>query len=241
MAWVGTVALTAQDGALLASRRYVAPASDGPAKVLARMLADVRKVERTRPDVPLATVQDGAVELWSLMRAALARVRPQRDWLEVVDFYHLMQRVNAALFVCEEDARIRVAQILRWKRHLLTCATDFERIRRAFALDWPARPWTPTYTPAQEREIYLQLGCYLEQDRFDYATARARGHHVGSGVTEGGCKSVFTARAKRCSQRWSAAGLRAVLTLRSLALNERLSRFWSITLIRRAAVELLAA
>ena len=55
-----------------------------------------------------------------------------------------------------------------------------------------------------------------------YATARARGFPIGSGVTEGACKSVVTARFERSGQRWSERGLSGCLTVRALLLSERL-------------------
>lgn len=85
MAYVGTVALTTLDGELLRSWRYTSPAFEGPSLVLRRMLADVRRVLRHKPQASLAVVQDGAVELWNLMREALRRVRPDGIWLQAVD------------------------------------------------------------------------------------------------------------------------------------------------------------
>jgi hypothetical protein len=60
-----------------------------------------------------------------------------------------------------------------------------------------------------------------------YARLRAVGLPVGSGVTEGACKSAIQKRANGSSQRWRPEGLEAVLTLRSVHLSERLPRFWA--------------
>ena len=56
---------------------------------------------------------------------------------------------------------------------------------------------------------------------------RAVGLPVGSGVTEGACKSVIKMRTNGSGQRWRPQGLTAVLTLRSLHLSDRLPRFWA--------------
>ncbi len=58
--------------------------------------------------------------------------------------------------------------------------------------------------------------------RMRYATPARRGFPIGSGVTEGACKSVITTRCKRSGQRWRERGLSACLALRSQHLNERL-------------------
>jgi hypothetical protein len=58
--------------------------------------------------------------------------------------------------------------------------------------------------------------------RFAYATARRQGFPIGSGVTEGACKSVIAARCKRSGQRWHEDGLSPCLHLRTQYLNGRL-------------------
>ena len=60
-----------------------------------------------------------------------------------------------------------------------------------------------------------------------YVRLRAVGLLVGSGVTEGACKSVIKVRTNGSSQRWRPQGLEAVLTLRSLHMSDRLPRFWA--------------
>jgi hypothetical protein len=61
---------------------------------------------------------------------------------------------------------------------------------------------------------------------FRYASMLDLGLHIGSGVTEGACKSLIATRAKRSGQRWHETGIDAVLTLRSLALSNRFDPFW---------------
>ncbi len=62
---------------------------------------------------------------------------------------------------------------------------------------------------------------------FRYARLTRLGLHVGSGVTEGACKSLINMRAKRSGQRWHKPGISAVLTLRSLVASERFDAFWT--------------
>jgi len=49
---------------------------------------------------------------------------------------------------------------------------------------------------------------------------------MGSGVTEGACKSLITRRTKRSGQRWRERGIEAVLALRSIVHSDRWPRFW---------------
>jgi len=50
---------------------------------------------------------------------------------------------------------------------------------------------------------------------------------VGSGVTEGACRSVIGERTKRASRHWKEEGLSAVLALRGIYCSDRLSRFFA--------------
>lgn len=58
------------------------------------------------------------------------------------------------------------------------------------------------------------------------STFRALGLPVGSGVTEGACKSLVGSRVKRSGQRWHPPGVSAVLTLRSILQSDRFPQFW---------------
>ncbi len=60
-----------------------------------------------------------------------------------------------------------------------------------------------------------------------YASRIEVGLPVGSGVTEGACKSVIKMRTNGSGQRWSRNGIAAVLTLRSIHKSDRLPRFWA--------------
>jgi hypothetical protein len=43
---------------------------------------------------------------------------------------------------------------------------------------------------------------------------------IGSGVTEAGCKTVFTQRVKLSGMRWQKAGLQVILTFRMLIVSD---------------------
>ena len=65
------------------------------------------------------------------------------------------------------------------------------------------------------------------KDRMRYLALRQAGLPVGSGATEGACKSVVGFRTKRRGQRWHNEGVSAVLTLPAIHQSNRLPRFWS--------------
>ena len=71
--------------------------------------------------------------------------------------------------------------------------------------------------------MYLENNGHLMRD----ARLRQVGLPVGSGVTEGACKSVIAMRTKGGGQRWRPEGLEAILTLRAVHRSDRLPRFWA--------------
>jgi hypothetical protein len=75
---------------------------------------------------------------------------------------------------------------------------------------------------------FEQLTSYISsnEDRMRYAKLRRAGFPIGSGITEGACKSLVAMRAKRSGQRWYHDGLTAALTLRALHQSDRLDSFW---------------
>jgi hypothetical protein len=52
-----------------------------------------------------------------------------------------------------------------------------------------------------------------------YAAYRRLGVPLGSGVTEAGCKTVYTQRLKLSGMRWQQAGAQTILDLRVLQLS----------------------
>jgi hypothetical protein len=60
------------------------------------------------------------------------------------------------------------------------------------------------------------------RQRIRYASSLRHGYPIGSGPTEGACKSVVTMRFQRSGQRWFESGLSPCLSLRALHLSDRL-------------------
>lgn len=93
-------------------------------------------------------------------------------------------------------------------------------------------PPRPLPQPRFDQETRQKLDSLLDHyllavHRFRYAAIAKLGLHIGSGVTEGACKSLVAARVKRSGQRWREAGIEAVFTLRALHECSRLPQFWS--------------
>ena len=227
MAYVGTVSFHDAEGTELATRHYGAAAHEAPTDRLVRpMLADLRHALQQMPTLAVGVVQDGAPELWNLLAAAVVAEPLVTRSYEAIDRYHLNERLADLLRGLEPDAAARTAQLSRWNDSLDRNDQAIYRIR-AWVRDQHAAALTHN-DRSQLDQIAPHL-TYLENNAslMRYARLRAVGLPVGSGVTEGACKSVIKMRTNGGGQRWRPTGLSAVLTLRALHQSDRLPRFWA--------------
>jgi hypothetical protein len=256
MAYVATVAVHDEDGETLVSKRFSATANEGPATLMDQLGGEVRHLLSQRPDLQLAIVQDGAPELWKLVDAWLERNRLTAT-VKLIDRYHVDERLAQ---ICEalavDDATAR-ALYCQWRTQLDRSDGAIDRICRRLndladykvmgAMEREPMPsyWEPRakshITGEAARLAWAHLA-YLDGHRkyLRYASARKRGLPIGSGVTEGACKSVVTIRFKRSGQRWFEDGLSPCLQLRALHLNARLRPCFDLIMTARNA-ELRAA
>lgn len=235
MAYVGTISFHDVDGEALITRRYCAAAHESPEDLVSRLMADLRNALRQIPDLAVGIVQDGAPEMWNLLRAAIVNEPLVMKWFEAIDRYHVNERLGEILRLVEPDAVLREEQLSLWNARLDSSDQAIYRIRSFLrdhylkALDaeddWLIEHLDPHYT-------FFENNAYLMR----YARLIKVGLPVGSGATEGACKSVIGMRTKRSGQRWRPEGLEAVLTLRAIYMSERLPRFW-VYLSRRYTAE----
>lgn len=220
MDYVATVALLDGEKNLLESRKYRLPGEADIATIVERVVADVRHVLTQRP-VEVAVIQDGAPELWSAIAAGLAREPLVPRWTEVLDWYHLNEHLSQCLDVCATPVE-REPLRRRWHRRLLETKQGASHVLRSL------RGKLRALDAVSGDKLTVQIG-YIErhQHRMAYDEYQRRQVPIGSGVTEGACKSVVNVRAKRSGQRWSQRGLTAVLHLRAVHESNRFDGFWS--------------
>jgi hypothetical protein len=237
MAYVATVCITDRETEALQTRRYAAPAHEGPQQILSRVEADLQHALKQKPQLRIAVVQDGAPELWGLMWELLDRMGiKRRRRVERIDRYHATQHLSGALDALKIPDPIKTKILDRWKELLNRRNTAIYRI--GAELEEMSRGLPQTVCRA-----LMQHTTYLSNyDRLRYATLRKMGIPQGSGVTEGACKSLITTRTKRSGQKWSKHGIESVLALRSIVHSDRWPGFWnSFTKSRQVEIELIRA
>jgi hypothetical protein len=234
MAYVGTVCVTDVNCKALVTRRYAAPAHEGPHRIIARIKADLERALDQKPRLNVGVVQDGAPEMWNLMRDMLRTTRLRAEnwrdidprkhrnrWRETVDRFHLMAKLAAVLEVLVVSEKRRRRIYAQWD-----AALDADDDAIVAIDEWI---YERSLKCARRVNNVLQriVGMYfIYKKHFRYASLRRLGLQQGSGVTEGACKSLITMRAKRSGQRWRPKGISALLAIRSLLDSDRLELFW---------------
>ena len=229
MAYVGTIGFYNADGERLASRCYAAAAHESPTEqIVSRIMADLRSALRAAPTLAVGVVQDGAPELWNLVSPALAAepLVAETRCYEAIDRYHLNERLGNILRCTEPDVARRMARLSAWNTSLDQSDTAIYRIREFVRAVHSEAIAKNDPTLLEQLEPHLT---YLENNahRMRYVRLIEAGLPIGSGATEGACKSVIQKRANSGGQRWRHVGLEAVVTLRAVHLSERLPRFWA--------------
>jgi len=174
MAYVGTVSIVDEYGDAIITRKYAVPAADDPTRVVGRMVADVRRALQQNPSLPVGVVQDGAPEMWSLMRAGLDAEPVVTNYAEAIDRYHLLERLAKALELVERNDGERKRILDQWNE-------EFER--RDSAID-SIESWLHKragWIPAADAEKLAEHLVYLRnnKDRMRYVTIRSHGAMSG--------------------------------------------------------------
>ena len=221
MDYVATLTFLDKNGESLLARRYHSPSHAVPHEVIDGIMEDLRQALRFGAKLQIAVVQDGAPELWNTVRYWLRALDQVDGWHEVLDWYHMAERLSRCFLLLEPDNTKREILCKQWRSNLKRKPGTPKRLvrylsDRAKALTGEAR-----------EEMRIHTNYFRKRtDQMNYPKMRRNNIPIGSGVTEGACKSLITARAKRSGQRWSRHGLNRVLALRAIHQSERLNRFW---------------
>jgi hypothetical protein len=145
----------------------------------------------------------------------MAEVFPRQRFL--LDRYHLLEHLYAGAAGLPADCQLSAREWVQQQVDQIDCAGVAQVVAhcRALAGEDPAHPLGA-------------LGRYLEnqQAHLDYASARAEGLPMGSGVVEGGHRYVVQARLKLPGTWWKEETLNPMLALRTLRANGWWQAFW---------------
>lgn len=153
-----------------------------------------------------------------LARMKHPRTGEKLEWVRVADYYHASERLWTMadkLFGPGNRATSWARKMQKW---LLKPSGAYRVLHSAAALRGQQKLRGQRLKDFQRAYHYIR-------DRMEYmryADYRTLGIPLGSGVTEAGCKTVYTQRLKLSGMRWHKSGAQRILNLRVL----RLSGVW---------------
>ncbi len=159
-------------------------------------------------------IGDGAVWIWNLADQHFPGA------LQIVDLYPARQHLYelaAQLFPNGGQAR---------KQWMAICLDPLDQ-GKIEALVQTLRGLHPASeelakTVANQAEYFQR-----NSERMRYPNFRAQNLFAGSGVIEGGCKTVIGTRLKRSGMFWTVRGANPILALRCCRLNDRFEDYWA--------------
>lgn len=225
MAYCTTITFHDETGAALHTIRQGAVPRTDPLDLCDRLLADALAILEQRPGLRVVLLSDGAPELRDLLRRTLDAATLGTTVTELLDFWHLVEKLAPAAQVLYGEALGRDV-LARWRRALLHRTAAPDEIRTVL-LDSSKRH----LRVGHDRPVHAAI-TYLEnhRERLGYPAARRHGLPIGSGNTEATCKTLVTVRMKRSGARWKETTAGHVINLRALALSDRWDRALQLTL-----------
>jgi hypothetical protein len=138
------------------------------------------------------------------------------EWLWIIDYYHAASYVTKLADVLFDEEKTRQAWSRRMRRILRDQDRGVIRVLHSAAQYWGRKHWGKKQAKAYD-EAYNYL--LRHSQRMQYSVYRRQGLPIGSGVTEAGCKVVFTQRFKQSGMTWNLDGGEVILRLRLAELS----------------------
>jgi hypothetical protein len=206
---------------------YLANApEEGKATMFARVSAKVAELKAHYPNALWVGVSDGAPDLREFLERHCQQL--------VLDYYHAAEYVSAAAGAMVE----RPEQASAWGRDARERLRTEPGAAAALAGEMEARQAQLSKREKSGREVpgaetrqkLADAIRYIRhnEDRMDYAEAKAAGLPIGSGATEAACKTIVKGRLVRGGMRWHREAMQQVLLLRALHRSSTLwGQFWA--------------
>ena len=159
----------------------------------------------------MVVLGDGAVWIWNLAKAHFPGAT------HIVDLYHAREHLSDLAKLLASSLGENTSWLADRKDELDD--GDIPAILAAArALDVPAN---------KTKDLDTALGYFQNNaSRMAYKAFRDRGHFVGSGSVEAGCKAVVAQRLKLSGMRWSVRGATGIVTLRCQEASGRSEEIW---------------
>jgi hypothetical protein len=144
------------------------------------------------------------------------RAGQRLEWLWIVDYYHAASYVTKLANLLFSAEKTRQAWGRRMRRLLRDKDRGVIRVLHSAAQYYARKTWSKP-----EAKDYRAAYNYLlpHSQEMKYSEYKRAGLPIGSGVTEAGCKVVFTQRFKQSGMTWGLEGGEVILRLRLAVLS----------------------
>jgi hypothetical protein len=160
-----------------------------------------------------AVLGDGAHWIWNVADINFPQAK------QILDFYHACEHLTtlgSALFP-DDEAKIKV-KTSKWKKWL-----EKDRVGKIIQEATQALPHHGPRRDTAIREIEFFRN---NTQRMMYRTFKTQGYFIGSGVIEGGCKTVVCKRTKQSGMSWRIYGAQHLLNIRCSILSQTYHQYW---------------
>jgi hypothetical protein len=215
---VGCAAISLCDhrGEMLTAIRFARMPETKKTTLKGMITAEVAHLRDLRPELTLVTLADGMEDNWDYLDAAFPTA------VSVIDFFHASEHLNAALADVYGDGTVEARRRFADLRHVLLEVDDgVESVIRA--LDYLKRKHPKSVRTRQVLAYFRK-----HRSKMQYASLRARGLPIGSGVVEAACKTLVAQRMKNSGMRWSHLGGQAILNPRGWVQSGRFDEAWAL-------------
>lgn len=155
----------------------------------------------------------------------------------IVDYYHASLRLTTVADALLLTSSQRTEWLKRVRKLLLEPG-GWGRVMRSIA----GMIQEHGMNSADIEEVEAAKRYLHRYQRFmKYSDYRSHGSPIGSGIVESACKQIVTARLKLSGMRWSHAGARQIMTLRSILLSHTWGATFRKALIALPAVNVLSS
>jgi hypothetical protein len=221
---VATLSVFDRRGRRLGTAYLGAMPQPGQTRLTKQLTELLREVLRRwqGPSLRLAYVTDAGPHQENYFEAVLAKMEDPRhpgkrlEWVRIVDFYHAASYLTKLAEVLFQTPSEKKGWTHRMRHLLLEDENGWKRLLSSAGYYRGQRQ----LSKSQEKEYKAAYG-YLRRhgEGMKYAWYKRQGLPRGSGITEAGCKIVFSQRFKRSGMKWSQQGGEAILALRVACLS----------------------
>jgi hypothetical protein len=170
----------------------------------------------------LVYLTDAGYHQTTYFKEVLSRMEEPRrpgkrlEWLWIIDYYHAAGYVTQLANALFSEEKKRQAWARRMRRLLRDKERGVIRVLHSAAQYAGGKTWSKA-----EAKEYSEAYNYLRKHsgEMKYSEYKRKGLPIGSGVTEAGCKVVFTQRFKQSGMTWGLEGGEVILRLRLAVLG----------------------